>query len=149
MGSEAPAFSVMALPLDPSPISPNLQTPGYLAFVDDWMRDARDPMVRDALLDLRTACAEAPRRPLRAAKKFLKLRPLMRSRSYLDEHRLRRALERRLEVEITTPDACWTEPLDLSWSSISRVLEAPRRRAFEHGSASWDRIRVRLVAKPH
>ena len=119
----------------------------HLGFIDEWMQSTHSPQRRDQLLDLRRACLAAAHQPLRAVKTFLRVRKLLRQRSYLHEHRLRKALQRQIEVEITTPTDCWREPLDLTWSTIQRVFDAPRRRVFEQSSVSWDRIRVRLVAK--
>lgn len=129
------------------PFSANQEAAMHLGFVDEWTQATRYPQVRDALLDLRRAYLDARRRPLLAVKKFLKLRVFLRQRSYLHEHRLRTALQSQIEVEITTPTACWCEPLDLTWPTIQRVLDAPRHRAFEQSLAAWDDIRVRLVAK--
>lgn len=116
--------------------------------LDDWTSHAPDARTRDALLDLRAACTGLARHPMRAVRTFLRLRPQLRSRSYLAQHRIRLALERRIDIEITTPDACWRRPLRLEWNSLARTLDHARRDIFEQGRTDWDAIRARLVAKP-
>jgi hypothetical protein len=63
-------------------------------------------------------------------------------------HRLRRALERELALEITTPDGYYTQPLRLSWQTFEKTLSDPRREVFERGNHDWSRIRVRVVLAP-
>jgi hypothetical protein len=86
--------------------------------------------------------------PMRAVRTFLRLRPRLRRHSYLTQHRLRRALEQRIEIEVSTPHRCWREPLSLDWNSLPRTLSQVRRDLFERGQDNWDEIRLRLVLKP-
>lgn len=115
--------------------------------LDSWVAEVGSPELRDALLDLRGACGNLHRDPGRAIRTFLRLRPRLRRSSYLLQHRVRRALERRIEIEVSTPEACWRLPLRLQWDGLARTLAQPRRDAFENGSANWEDIRVRLVPK--
>lgn len=130
----------------PRPL-PGTPVRGAFSVLDEWVRGVTSAGLRDALLDLRGACADLGRDPARTVRTFLRLRPALRQGSYLCQHRLRRALEQEIAIEINTPASCWRVPLRLEWNTLDRTLAAPRRQAFEHGDVDWDAIRVRLVPK--
>lgn len=110
--------------------------------------DTSNGRLRDALLELRTACAGIRWDPGRAVRTFLRLRPWLCRSSYLSQHRLRRALEQRVAIEIGTPETCWQQPLRLAWNSLDRTLAQARREVFEEGRFDWNDIRIRLIPKP-
>lgn len=101
----------------------------------------------DALLELRAAMLDWRRRPQRAVDAFLRCRRLLARRDYLLQHRIRRDLEARLEVEITTPVHCARRPLRLRGRKLCALIDAERREVFEHSDVDWHRIRVRIVAR--
>jgi len=108
---------------------------------------ARHPRLADALLDLRQALSEMRLRPTQAVAAYFRHRAEIESRDYMLIHRIRRELERQLELEFTTPTRCERRPLRLEGRRLPTLFGSVRREVFEQGESDWGDIRIRLVAR--
>lgn len=120
---------------------------GACGQIDSLIRtvdSTRQPLLSDALLELRSASRHIERAPERFLEIFLQNRRLLARNDYLWTHRLRRRLESLFQLRLRAGKSECVRTLDLCWPSLEKVISKARRDYFEHSEADWDAIELAI-----
>lgn len=116
----------------------------------DNLIGSTDPLTRpklsDALLELHSAWLQRDENPAHLIATFLQHRRRLAQHDYLLTHRFRRRLEKSYLVVIETPTGETTAPLNLVWSSFSKLRNHYHHRSFEDGAHDWQDITISIRA---